>query len=374
MGLAGLLLPGVFSEHAPHFHRILGVAAPPLLLAGIGLDWLWQRVARVTASAASPRWANAGAASLVVVLLVGAGVTSARDYFVRWAGLPDLYYAFDEGLWALGQLTDDLAEEMPVYITPQGADHATLAFAWRERDDDTQPISFDGRHVFPLTDGVTADGEAYAVIEHEDFRTRLLLPEVFPSAEVLDELRNRQGDVYARVNLRPAGSGPARARRRSTAPLRWATASAWPAMMCCRTNLRRADRSTSSYTGWWTRRPLAIRIVFTHLVDPASGQVVAGHDSSPGAGSLSTTRWRAGWRILDEYEMRLPADLPAGDYALYAGLMTCPVIACPWTKPESASAASWWNEHGRRADWLRRCCRCFIARKNSTAGASACAA
>ena len=56
------------------------------------------------------------------------------------------------------------------------------------------------------------------------------------------------------------------------------------------------------------------------LVDPESGQVVAGHDSRPGAGSLPTPRWRAGWRILDEYEMRLPDESAPGEYDLYAGL------------------------------------------------------
>ena len=45
LGLIGLLLPGVFSEYAPHYHRMLGAAAPVALLCGIGLDWLWQRVA-----------------------------------------------------------------------------------------------------------------------------------------------------------------------------------------------------------------------------------------------------------------------------------------------------------------------------------------
>ena len=33
--LVGLLLPGIFSEYAPHFHRILGVAAPVALLCAV---------------------------------------------------------------------------------------------------------------------------------------------------------------------------------------------------------------------------------------------------------------------------------------------------------------------------------------------------
>src|SRR5262249_29482558 len=42
IGLVGLVLPGVFTQHAPHFHRILAATAPTALLCAIGLDQLWQ--------------------------------------------------------------------------------------------------------------------------------------------------------------------------------------------------------------------------------------------------------------------------------------------------------------------------------------------
>ena len=63
--------------------------------------------------------------------------------------------------------------------------------------------------------------------------------------------------------------------------------------------------------------------VFTHLVangDAGTAEVVAGSDSRPGAGTLPTTRWQPGWRILDEYQIVLPDDLPPGDYMLRVGL------------------------------------------------------
>jgi hypothetical protein len=52
IGLVGLLSPGMFSAEAPHYHRILGAAAPTALLCGVGLDWLWRRP--------SLRWLVAG--------------------------------------------------------------------------------------------------------------------------------------------------------------------------------------------------------------------------------------------------------------------------------------------------------------------------
>ena len=42
IGLVGLLSVNVFSEYAPHFHRVLGAAAPTALLCAIGMDRLWQ--------------------------------------------------------------------------------------------------------------------------------------------------------------------------------------------------------------------------------------------------------------------------------------------------------------------------------------------
>ena len=70
--------------------------------------------------------------------------------------------------------------------------------------------------------------------------------------------------------------------------------------------------------------PSAEWTVFTHLLNPQTpgAPPLAGKDSPPGSGSLPTTRWRAGWQILDEYQIALPADLPPGAYELAAGLYT----------------------------------------------------
>jgi hypothetical protein len=35
---------------------------------------------------------------------------------------------------------------------------------------------------------------------------------------------------------------------------------------------------------------------------------------------LPTPRWQAGWQILDEYQLALPADLAPGSYQLAVGL------------------------------------------------------
>lgn len=321
IGLAGLLLPGMISEYAPHFHRVLGAAAPVALLAGLGLDAIWR-------AAAQQGRAWAGQALIVVLLALGTGVAG-RDYFVRWASLPDLFYAFDVGLWEVGQWVAAQPEEQPVYISPRGAEHATLAFAWRERT--TPPISFDGRHVLPLTAAANPTAEQYAVIEHEDFRTRLLLPETLPDAEITHAVHDPAGEIYAQVYTRPAASTPARPPQvRLDAALGDGIALAGYDLF---PQPPRAEGILYLQLHWLVSAPPARDwTVFTHVIDTA-GSVVAGHDSPPGNGSLATSRWQPGWRVLDEYQIALPADLPPGDYGLRIGLYLADGTRLPASGP-----------------------------------------
>lgn len=59
--------------------------------------------------------------------------------------------------------------------------------------------------------------------------------------------------------------------------------------------------------------------VFVHLLG-ADGTVLTQHDGDPVGGYSPTTRWRAGEIIADRHVLVLPAELPAGAYALRAGL------------------------------------------------------
>jgi hypothetical protein len=315
VGLLGLLLPGILSEYAPHFHRIVGAAAPVALFCGFGLDWLWQQAGR----AAQFKQALRGA--VVALFLVGAFV-SGRDYFVRWAALPDLYYAFDVGLWEIGQQIAAQPPDRAVYLTPRDASHPTLAFAGVIRQGEgARPVSFDGRHLFPLLDGANNQPELYIVIEHEDFRTRLLLPEIFPHARVVAELSDRQGQLYARFYERPPQAIPERLPQYERIVtigdgIDLAGYDVQPGVL-------RGGEVLYLQLHWLVKEaPVGDWTVFTHVITEDEGErkVVAGHDSRPGAGSVPTDRWQPGWRILDEYQIPLPADLPPGSYELAIGL------------------------------------------------------
>ncbi len=323
LGLLGLLLPGVISEYAPHFHRILGASAPTALLCAVGLDWLWQwrpRGVPATLIAVGP-W-------LVAFLLTTGTLREAENYFVRWAALPDLFHAFDVGLWRVGQEIAAQPANEPLYLTPRTAEHATLAFAWATRPNaHPAPTTFDGRQIFPLTSGANPTEERYVVIADEDFRTPLLLPGLFPTATVESEILDTTDTLYARTYRRPAGSTIARQ------PQVFLHENGSTELIGDGINLLGYDVQPAALAAgqilylqlYWLvdSPPTDDWTVFTHLLRQeadGSSTLVAGHDSQPGAGSLPTTRWQAGWQILDEYQIALPADLPAGDYRLTTGL------------------------------------------------------
>ena len=334
IGLIGLLLPGALSNNAPHFHRTLGAAAPTALLCAIGLDWIWQwrRIKAAqgpTSNNAQQPWINlrrwvlgVGQFSWISLLLLGlGGATSIHDYFVRWARLPDIYYAFDTGLWQLGQRLAQVPAAQPIYLTPRDTVYPTLAFALRNRPGPA-PIHFDGRHIIPLTAAATDQPELYAVIEYEDFRTSLLLPGIFPTATVEQEFFDWEGERTVRIYERPANAVPEQLPEFSHV----ATLGDGIGLLGYDLHPQPVHAGEILYLQlhWLVEaKPTADWTVFTHVLahdDAGNPTLVAGKDNPPGENSLPTTRWQPGWRILDEYQIQLPSDLASGEYSLEIGL------------------------------------------------------
>lgn len=87
----------------------------------------------------------------------------------------------------------------------------------------------------------------------------------------------------------------------------------------------RAGETLSYALYWQAEAPIPVSYtVFTQLLD-AEGRYVTGWDNPPCHGTCPTTTWQPGEIIRDEYRLPLPADLPAGTYALQAG----------WYEPET---------------------------------------
>ncbi len=72
-----------------------------------------------------------------------------------------------------------------------------------------------------------------------------------------------------------------------------------------------------------TKPPTGVRYHFFNHLQDATGQVVA-QDDAP---AVLTQYWREGDTLITAFRLQLPPDLPAGNYALRAGLYTWPDLA-----------------------------------------------
>ncbi len=66
--------------------------------------------------------------------------------------------------------------------------------------------------------------------------------------------------------------------------------------------------------------------VFVHLTDAATTRQPAQHDGDPGGGFTPVARWLPGEVVADPHALVLPADLPPGDYRLWAGMYEYPTM------------------------------------------------
>jgi 4-amino-4-deoxy-L-arabinose transferase-like glycosyltransferase len=138
-----LLLPGILApEGAPHYLRIIGTAPATYILIAIGLAQIsntqWARCLQFPIS----KWRTGEAASQriggwLILIFLPIGLVTARDYFIRWAGQPELYMAYD--VYAVELVKQMEAETDPsvAYVIPMDlragheARHYTLDFLYR---------------------------------------------------------------------------------------------------------------------------------------------------------------------------------------------------------------------------------------------------
>jgi hypothetical protein len=134
-----MLLPGILApEAAPHHLRIIGTAPATYILAAVGLA---QIVNLLCASRWISKW-NKGpvfVGLLALLVFLAVGFMTVRDYFVRWARLPELYMAYD--VYAV-ELAEQMAMETDpsvVYAIPMDlraeheARHYTLDFLYQSK-------------------------------------------------------------------------------------------------------------------------------------------------------------------------------------------------------------------------------------------------
>ncbi|MFN8490801.1 MAG: hypothetical protein U0350_24630 [Caldilineaceae bacterium] len=336
IGLVGLLLPGALSSHAPHFHRLLGASAPTALLCAVGLDavWQWRPWGTELGAGGWGHGAGGGAQLLpwaAVLLVVLGGAASAYDYFGRWAVHPDLFNSFRAGLWQISQDFVALPPEQPVYITLSYYNYPTLEFAIATDQHPVQPITFDGRHILPVSAEGAPQPTLYVVTTDEGRYVQQLLPQLFPNLQLQKEIHDPHGDLYASYYSVPAHTTP------QLAPQYSITATLGDGIRIRGYDLKPEEIFTGKTlyvrVHWLVNAtPQADWTVVLYVLSKnATGELkeVATTTTRPGKDSLRTKRWQPGWLILDEYKVKLPKHLTPGEYYLRLELINPSEVHLP---------------------------------------------
>jgi len=87
-------------------------------------------------------------------------------------------------------------------------------------------------------------------------------------------------------------------------------------------------------------------VIFAHLVGP-DGLLIAQQDAPPLGGSYPASEWTSGDVFLHRVVLRIPADVPPGEYDLLVGMYTYPDI-------ERLTVASDRPHAQDRLIWLQR--------------------
>jgi len=332
-----MLLPSILSDYAPSFQRASGAVPALALLTALGLERLERAVVLLrNRTAPNPsRHPPQGRAQthesdnvtsrrthyaslLAVLLLIGHGAQAMHQYFFTWGRSNALYYAFDEGIYQIGEYMRErvLAGET-VYLSPVRPDHATLHFLMR---DVGGPVTFDGRRLFvlPPPDGKPVE---YIVLTREDALSLRQARTWYPSLETVNVFRDRLGQEYA-IAVRANSDGVMRVSPRLRVTARWEGGIVLEGLEGWRHSSLPHGILFTAY--WRAEREMDLDYTsFLHVIGPyneaTQGPLWSGADAMPGSGCYPTSAWRPGELVIERRVLTLPEMLSEGDYYLEVG-------------------------------------------------------
>jgi 4-amino-4-deoxy-L-arabinose transferase-like glycosyltransferase len=315
------LAPGMVSQPAPHFYRIIGVQVTAFMLPGIALAEIRSRL---LASRPSRRLA-AALAGCVVLLLIADGVWNAHDYFVTWGHKEAVRVLWNQPMAEIARYLDRSDEQTPVAVCTLLVNRsepwlrpAPDFFHFLMRRDSTSLRFYDCRYslVFPADGGETRyafPGTAPA----DQFVSRLLMP-------WLGRARPIEGTVLSpdnallRLEVKPTlDDHLARiaAIEGTSDSVEWGHMVEWKGYQVLEP--RRRGQPILLLTWWRVRQgPLPPSLtLFTHLLQ--GERILAQQDLL----SVMADTLEPGDVFVQVHEfVVIPADAPPGDYSLVIGL------------------------------------------------------
>jgi hypothetical protein len=111
-----MMLPEAISaEGLPHALRSIGMMPVALLLAAFAIEavFRWAQKAKY-AKYKEVIW------TLLIVLVVGSGIWSVKQYFVDWGGSKDVHGAFNQNFMNMAKYLNGLPDGTPKYVVDNG--------------------------------------------------------------------------------------------------------------------------------------------------------------------------------------------------------------------------------------------------------------
>lgn len=307
-----MLLPSVLSGDAPHFGRMSGAAPPIAILAGVGADWLRQRIAgwAIETGGGSVRIAGIGARyagmGLVTLLLLISTAWTINDYFSSYAQHPDVPVDFYLPDWQLGQYAAAQPEETNLYLTPTQAEMATIYFALADPE---RLQSYNG--AAGLIPAGRAGTPTLYLVRPYDGDSLESLSRYFP-----DGFTGRE-----RVNFVPflVPADAPRVRLENVAEYDWdgkISLLGW--------TQAREDHQVAVTLAWQAQAEVEKNYTaFVHVLNE-NGELVAQSDHPPAG--YPTTDWRPGEIVVDRFTLSLPHELSDTRHQLETGWYYLPTL------------------------------------------------
>lgn len=311
-----MILPAALAGQGPTAKRAIGTLPAVSMLIALGAlapaVALWQWLGRW-----APERARRMQALWTLVVIAGlawTGWTTFQDYFVTWASNPNLPEHFEAEISTVGRYIADLPPGERVYLSPELPRHPSIRFHSGLRED---VRGYNGRVCF-VGPGRPEVGTTYVLVSGEGDRSLRKLETLFPQGDTLEPHRSGSFVAYRL----PAGS---RAMADPSHPL--------PATWAGRIGLLGYDLTgdpvspgdTISLSLFYQALEAIDQryTVFVHLLGPMNPDtgvpLWAQSDSEPCQGFYPTTSWNEGEILVDQIDLHVPPDAPAGTYTLGTG-------------------------------------------------------